>query len=85
MTYIAFRGSQEAQYGSRLAADTMAEIPDQVLAFFASRGIVPNAPRPAVPLAPVSPAGAYGHPPSAPAMGGGGYGGAYDPPPPYSR
>lgn len=60
----------------------MAEIPDQLLKFFKSKGIVPNPPRPAAPL-PQPPRS-----PTAPQGGGGagaGYGGeaSFDPPPAY--
>ncbi|CAN0038905.1 unnamed protein product, partial [Discosporangium mesarthrocarpum] len=43
---------QEGIHSSRLAVDTIAEIPGQLLSFFASRGIVPNPPRPAPPTPP---------------------------------
>lgn len=43
---------------SRLAADTMAEIPGQVLKYFSAKGITPNPPRPAGPL-PTAPAAYY--------------------------
>ncbi|CAM9947346.1 unnamed protein product [Choristocarpus tenellus] len=67
---------------SRLAADTIAEIPAQILSFFPSRGIVPNPPRQAVDgftTADLPPP-----PPHAP-MGSDEFGWAQDddPPPPY--
>ncbi|CAM9640078.1 unnamed protein product [Scytosiphon promiscuus] len=70
--------------GARLAADTMAEIPDQLLKFFRSKSITPNPPRPAAPLPqpPRSPTA-----PSAPGKEdyGGGGASSFDPPPEYTR
>ncbi|CAB1102218.1 unnamed protein product [Ectocarpus sp. CCAP 1310/34] len=70
----------EGGMGARLAADTMAEIPDQLLKFFRSKAITPNPPRPAAPL-PQPPRS-----PTAPRAHGAAAGGAsFDPPPPYTR
>lgn len=44
------RGQGDAGTKSRLAADTMAEIPGQVLKYFSAKGITPNPPRLARPL-----------------------------------
>ncbi len=42
----------------RLSSEVLAEIPDQVVAYFKSRGLAPRAPPPPVPYAPVAAAGA---------------------------
>lgn len=64
--------------GARLAADTMAEIPDQLLKYFSARNIRPNPPRPAAPMAPMP------MPPRSPTYSGAGGGGSFDPPPAYT-
>ncbi|CAM9119071.1 unnamed protein product, partial [Laminaria digitata] len=68
----------EGIMGARLAADTMAEIPEQLLKYFTARGIVPNPPRPPMPIPPRSPVPAGGK--------GRKYGGeaSFDAPPAYA-
>lgn len=70
----------EGGMGARLAADTMAEVPDQLLKYFSSQNIRPNPPRAAAPLPqpPRSPTA-----PGAAAAAGGGA--SFDPPPAYTR
>ncbi|CAM9104353.1 unnamed protein product [Pylaiella littoralis] len=73
----------EGGTGARLAADTMAEIPDQLLKFFKTKGIVPNPPRPAATL-PQPPSRSPTAPQSEGGAGAGhGGGSSFDPPPAY--
>eukprot|EP00752_Nemacystus_decipiens_P006392 g5760.t1 len=69
----------EGGMGARLAADTMAEVPGQLLKYFSSQNIRPNPPRAAAPL-PQPPRS-----PTAPGAAAGGGGASFDPPPPYTR
>lgn len=68
--------------GARLAADTMAEIPDQLLKFFSAQNIRPNPPRPAAAMHMPQPPRSPTAPAAAAAAGGGG---SFDPPPAYTR
>lgn len=48
--FLAVRTQAEGGMGARLAADTMAEVPGQLLKYFSSQNIRPNPPRAAAPL-----------------------------------